>query len=130
MKSPMENARQNRRDDRPRLGVGSVDDHGRSEAAADMPQVGDLARPNFVSLPPWFSCGQAAAVLRLKAMDFVLVSDERGARRVASLQWLATAPAERGLAACATSFGPALALATPADRALRMMDAQGSDHAG
>lgn len=130
MKSPMENAGQNSCTDRPRLGVGPVDDDDRATAVADMPRVGDLARPNFVSLPAWFGCGQAAAVLRLKAMDYVLVSDERGARRVASLKCLATAPAERGLAACTTAFGPALPLATPADRALRMMDAQGSDHAG
>src|SRR3954451_9525179 len=123
MKSPMENARQNRCDDRPRREVGPVDDHDRCDTVFDMPPVRDLVRPNFVSLPAWFGCGKASAVLRLKAMDFVLVSDGRGVQRVASREQLAAAPADRGIAGCATPFGPAVALALPADAALRLMDA-------
>lgn len=133
MKTPMENAHQSRRDDRPRVRIRQLADHDRAVAAAvevGMPEAGDLARQNFVSLPAWFGCAKACAVLLLKARDFVLVSDERGVRSVASLEQLAAAPAERVIAACATPFGPGVALATPADRALLLMDAHGSDHAG
>jgi hypothetical protein len=133
MKTPMEKTPQNRHEDRPRGGISEV---GGEECAApaavpvDLPTVGELTRQNFVTLPAWFGCAQACAVLRLKGVEFVLVADDRGVRRVASLEQLAAAPAERGIAACAVPFGPSVALATPADRALRLMDAHGSDHAG
>jgi CBS domain-containing protein len=133
MKTPMEKTHQNRHDDRPTVGISDVIGHGcPAPAVVDvgLPTVGELARQNFVTLPAWFGCAQACAVLRLKGMDFVLVSDDRGVRRVASLEQLTAAPAERGIAACAIPFGPGVALATPADRALRLMDAHGSDHAG
>lgn len=135
----MENARQNRRVDRLRLGVRQLAERDHATAAVvdtdmpravDMPRVGDLARQNFVSLPAWFGSAKACAVLRFKAKDFALVSDEGGVQRVASFEQLAAAPAERGIAACAAPFGPGVALATPADRALQLMDAHGSDHAG
>jgi hypothetical protein len=131
MKTPMEKTPQNRHDERPRGGISEVIGNERAAAVGvDLPTVGALARQNFVTLPAWFGCGQACAVLRLKGVDFVLVADDRGVRRVASLGQLAAAPAERGIAACAIPFGPSVAFATPADRALRLMDAHGSDHAG
>src|SRR3954464_13934547 len=118
MKTPMENASHNRRDERPKGDVGQLADRDRTRAVVvdvSMPRAGDLVRPNFVSLPAWFGCGKASAVLRLKAMDFVLVSDGRGVQRVASREQLVAAPADRGIAGCATPFGPAVALALPAD---------------
>jgi hypothetical protein len=133
MKTPMEKTHQNRHDDRPRVGISEVSaGECPPPAVVDVhiPTVGELARQNFVTLPAWFGCAQACAVLRLKGLEFALVSDDRGVRRVASLAQLAAVPAERGIAGCAIPFGPGVALATPADRALRLMDAHGSDHAG
>src|SRR3954464_13385945 len=115
MKTPMEKTHQNRHDDRRSVRISDVmGDECPAVVHVGLPTVGELARQNFVTLPAWFGCAQACAVLRLKGVDFVLVSDERGVRRVASLEQLTRAPAERGIAACAIPFGPGVPLGTPA----------------
>jgi len=75
---------------------------------ARSPRVADLATSGVVSLPGWFTCAQARAVLQLKGCSFALISDARGASRVASREHLAAARPDQMWAGVAVPLAPAL----------------------
>lgn len=91
--------------------------------------VADVGVVGAISLPPWFSCRQARAVLQLKARGFALISGARGVDRVASLQRIAAAPPDQSVTAVAGPLGPPVTSSTPLLDAVRMMDAAAIDHA-
>ena len=129
MKSPMENRSENRHETDGRMSLGHLADGAGASPAPSQARVAEVASPNAISLPIWFDSAKACSVLRLKARSFVLLSDARGVRRVASLARLAAAPADRGLVASSVPLGPAVTPVTPLSQALRLMDTHAADHA-
>ena len=61
-----------------------------------------------IRIPPWFSCGQARAVLELKGGAYVVISGARGAYRVASREQLAAARPDQAVTGASVLLGSAV----------------------
>jgi CBS domain-containing protein len=92
------------------------------------PRAGEIVARNVVTLPAWFPARKALAVLRLKKVDFALLSDARGAQAVALAEDLAAASPERPLSGCATALGPAISAQLPIDEVLSFMNRHAALH--
>ena len=84
------------------------------------------ARVDFLTLPAWFPADKAAAILRSQRKHLVLIADRNGMTSVADRRRLASAPASKSIAWCATPLGPPVSPATSLGEARRLMEAHGS----
>jgi len=101
----------------------------RPEAApAEGPRIAEVAIPNAITLPAWFSSAQACAVLQLKARSYVLMAGAQGIERVASRESLAAAPPQQSITGSAVPLGPGVTPSTPVAEAVRLMDSRVADH--
>jgi hypothetical protein len=97
-------------------------------ALAEGPRIAEVAIPNAITLPAWFSSAQACAVLQLKARSFVLMVGAQGIDRVASRGRLASAPPQQSITGSAVPLGPGVTPSTPVAEAVRLMDDRAADH--
>ena len=92
------------------------------------PRVAEVAIPNAITLPAWFTSAQACAVLQLKARSFVLIAGAQGIDRVASRARLASAPPQQSITGSAVPLGPGVTPSTSVAEAVRLMDDRPADH--
>jgi len=97
-------------------------------ALAEGPRIAEVARPNAVTLPAWFSSAQACAVLQLKARSFVLIAGAHGIDRVASRARLASALPQQSITGSAVPLGPGVTPSTSVAEAVRLMNDRAADH--
>jgi len=100
----------------------------RETAQAEGPRIAEVAIPNAITLPAWFSSAQACAVLQLKARSFVLLAGAQGLDRVAARARLAVAPPQQSITGSAVPLGPGVTPSTSVAEAVRLMDERSADH--
>jgi len=106
----------------------SSDERRPDAALAEGPRIAEVAIPNAITLPAWFSSGQACAVLQLKARSFVLIAGAQGVDRVAPRVLLAAAPSHQSITGSAVPLGPGVTPSTSVAEAVRLMDDRATDH--
>ena len=107
---------------------GSSDERRPGAGLAGGPRIAEVAIPNAITLPAWFSSAQACAVLQLKARSFVLIAGAHGIDRMAPRAGLAAAPPEQSITGSAVPLGPGVTPSTSVAEAVRLMDHHATDH--